>query len=61
MVRDIDFDENGEIDFPEFVVLMVKTLNEAGQAPEELAELFDRFDINKDGKIDSNDLMNKFR
>ena len=30
MVREIDADGNGEIDFPEFLTMMLRKMNEAG-------------------------------
>ena len=52
LVKQIDYDGNGEVDFDEFVCLMVKTVYEADKAEEELVEVFHRFDKNRDGEID---------
>ena len=57
LIKDIDFDDDGEVDFDEFVCLMVKTLYEADKAEEELVCVFQKFDKNCDGEIDPGDLM----
>ena len=36
LIKEIDYDDDGEVDFDEFVCLMVKTLNDADKAQEEL-------------------------
>ena len=51
LIGEIDYNNDGEVDFNEFVVLMVKTLNEADKAQEELVEVFMRFDKDGDGEI----------
>ena len=56
LIKEIDYNSDGEVDFNEFVVLMVKTLHEADKAQEELVEVFMRFDKDGDGEISSNDL-----
>ena len=40
LIREIDYNDDGEVDFDEFVCLMVKTLNESDKAEEELVEVF---------------------
>ena len=40
MINEIDFDGDGEVDFDEFVCLMVKTLYQADKAQEELVLVF---------------------
>jgi Ca2+-binding EF-hand superfamily protein len=55
MIRDVDEDGNGEIDFDEFVKLMVKKMAE-NQPEEELLEVFRDFDKNCDDLIDFHDL-----
>ena len=60
MIREIDYDADGEVDFDEFICLMVKTLNDADKAEEELVEVFNKFDQNGDGNIDANDLKVQF-
>jgi len=53
MVRQVDADGNGEIDFDEFVGLM---LNAKSSPEDELKQAFNVFDANKSGKIDKNEL-----
>ena len=61
LVAQIDYDGNGEVDFDEFVCLMVKTVYEADKAEEELVEVFHRFDRDQDGDINEHDLLHMFR
>ena len=51
LILEIDYDNDGEVDFDEFVVLMVKTLYEAEMAEEELVEVFKSFDKDGNGAI----------
>ena len=51
MIVAIDFDRNGEVDFEEFLVLMVKTLTINNGKEEELVLVFRRFDTDGDGEI----------
>ena len=60
LIGEIDYDGDGEVDFDEFVCLMVKTLNDADKAEEELVEVFKKFDKNGDNVIDPQDLMIAF-
>ena len=60
LIREIDYNSDGEVDFNEFVCLMVKTLNEADKAEEELVEVFKRFDKDGDGEITWQDLQAVF-
>ena len=60
LIGEIDYDGDGEVDFDEFVCLMVKTLNDADKAEEELVEVFKKFDKNGDNVIDPQDLMVAF-
>jgi calmodulin len=55
MIKEVDIDNNGEIDFGEFCGLMVKKLKES-EPEEELVEVFKIFDKDGDGKIDIHDL-----
>ena len=60
LIAMIDYDGDGEVDFDEFVCLMVKTLYDADKAEEELVEVFKKFDKNGDNVIDPQDLMIAF-
>ena len=60
LIKQIDYNDDGEVDFDEFVCLMVKTLNDADKAEEELVEVFRKFDKNGDNVIDPQDLMIAF-
>ena len=60
LIGEIDYDGDGEVDFDEFVCLMVKTLHDADKAEEELVHVFQKFDKNGDGEINAEDLMHSF-
>ena len=60
LVAQIDYDGDGEVDFDEFVCLMVKTVYEADKAEEELVEVFHKFDRDGDGEINWQDLLTMF-
>ena len=60
LIAEIDYDNDGEVDFDEFVCLMVKTLNKAEKAEEELVTVFKKFDKDGDGCIQASDLMMAF-
>ena len=60
LIAMIDYDGDGEVDFDEFVCLMVKTLYDADKAEEELVEVFRKFDKNGDNVINPQDLMVAF-
>ena len=54
MVREIDADGNGEIDFPEFLTMMLRKMNE-GNPEKELMDVFMVFD--KDGSVRAEDVQ----
>ena len=55
MVRDIDADGNGEIDFPEFLTMMLRKMNE-GNPEKELMDVFMVFDKDWSGTISAEEL-----
>ena len=57
MIASVDFDNDHQIEFDEFVCLMVKKLAEADDAEEELVKVFNRFDKDGDGEIGVEDLI----
>ena len=61
MINEIDQDGNGEVDFDEFILLMIKVLQEERNQPEELLEVFQAFDVNGDGVVDASDLLKAFK
>ena len=60
LIVQVDYDCNGTVDFNEFICLMVKTLTEADREEEELVNVFKRFDVNGDGEITWQDLVQIF-
>ena len=60
MVKEVDIDGNGEIDFDEFCGLMVKKLKES-EPEEELVEVFQSFDKDQDELIGLSDLAAVFK
>ena len=57
MIKEIDLDGNGVIDFNEFLYLMVKKMN-TNDSEEELLETFKIFDRDGDGFVSSHELRN---
>ena len=60
MIKEVDVDNNGEIDFEEFCGLMVKKMKES-EPEEELVEVFKIFDKDQSGSIDVADLALVFK
>lgn len=60
MIKEVDVDNNGEIDFEEFCGLMVKKMKES-EPEEELVEVFKIFDKDGNGKVDMYDLATVFK
>ena len=59
MIKEVDVDNNGEIDFEEFCGLMVKKMKES-EPEEELVELFKFFDRDSNNTVDIHDLAEAF-
>ena len=57
LIAEVDHNDDGEVDFNEFVCLMVKHLVRTDNAEEELVTVFKRFDRDHDGEISADDLM----
>ena len=55
MIREVDLDGNGTIDFKEFLCLMVKKMKDT-DTEEELLEAFKVFDRDGNGKISAHEL-----
>ena len=55
MVREIDADGDGAIDFPEFLTMMLRKMNE-GDPERELRDVFTVFDKDKSGTISADEL-----
>ena len=55
MVKEVDMDEDGTINFQEFLAMMAQNSSES-HSKEELLEAFDVFDKNNDGFIDREEL-----
>ncbi len=60
MVREIDADGNGEIDFPEFLTMMLRKMNEGNQE-NELMDVFMVFDKDGSGTISPDELRSAMR
>ena len=60
LVKKIDVSGDGEIDFLEFLLMMVQQLKQEMNAEEELVEVFKIFDKDGDGQINLADLVNRF-
>ena len=60
VVKKIDVDGSGMIEFNEFVILMVIQSTKESLVEEELVEIFKIFDKDGDGKISVADLMGQF-
>ena len=59
IVKEIDYDQDGVVDFDEFTCLMVKHMaHQDSTLEEELETVFKRFDADGDGLIGPEDLLN---
>ena len=57
LIREVDLNGDGTIDFKEFLCLMIKKMDDSDN-DEELQEAFKHFDMDKDGYITSHELRN---
>ncbi|GAQ86360.1 calmodulin [Klebsormidium nitens] len=55
MVKEVDADQNGEIDFPEFLTMMLRKMNQ-GDPEKELMDVFLVFDKDNSGTISRDEL-----
>jgi calmodulin len=60
IVSEIDADGNGEIDFPEFLTMMLRKMNE-GNPEKELLDVFMVFDLDGSGTISPDELRAAMR
>jgi len=60
MVNEIDADGDGAIDFPEFLTMMLRKMNE-GDPEKELRDVFMVFDKDQSGTISAEELRNVMR
>ena len=60
LMKSIDYNEDGVVDFDEFTVLMVKTMVSQDKTEEELVQVFKRFDKDGDGLVGADDLLAMF-
>ena len=61
LMKSVDYNEDGFVDFDEFTVLMVKTMVSQDKTEEELVQVFKRFDKDGDGYVRAEDLLAMFR
>lgn len=61
MISQIDYNGDGDVDFDEFLLMMVKQIKIANDKEEELVQVFRSFDKNNDNQIDVADLFAKFK
>lgn len=60
MIGEVDADQNGVIDFAEFVTLMARKMNNADKE-NEIREAFNVYDKDRSGKISKQDLLATMR
>ena len=60
LIVQIDYDQNGKVDFEEFTLLMVKIKTNSDRNPEPLVNVFKRFDVDGDGQITWQDVLSIF-
>ena len=61
MIERFDFNNDNEIDFEEFVCIIISHLTRTDNAEEELVTVFKRFDKKNTGSIDYMDLFAVFK
>ncbi len=61
MINEVDVDGNGSIEFIEYITLIARKMRDADTFREDLKEIFDIFDMNKDGTIAEDELKHIMR
>ena len=61
MIKEIDYNGDGMVDFDEFTCLMIKQMRDVEESEEELVQVFQCFDKDDDGFINASDLLQMMR
>ena len=61
MIKRVDYDQDGRIDFKEFVCMMIIQMCMSDKAKEPLVLVFNRFDKDGDGELNESDIMLLFQ